>query len=100
MKRLLDLIILSLLVVFFSCKKENIDEVIIEEFVFQADTSVEKSGFIKIKIDGATLLEEAGFAFLCNASHRKETRYMISNDFMGRSFIYILNSEVDKTDCN
>jgi len=76
----LCLFILSLLLLFAACRKENIDEIIIEELAFEADTLTEKRGKFILIAKGDTILNEAGYAFVCKGFHGDTTHFMFSND--------------------
>ncbi|MEM8528479.1 MAG: hypothetical protein AAGG68_27805 [Bacteroidota bacterium] len=98
MKNILFLTLSSLLLI-FSCQKEDIDEIIVNDFNFEPDTLVEKNGFIRVKIDEKIVIDEPGYAFICNATHRNEVNYMISNDF-SNSFAFFNHPSSRSTESN
>ncbi|MEM8528480.1 MAG: hypothetical protein AAGG68_27810 [Bacteroidota bacterium] len=82
----LYLSIFLLLLLFAACRKENIDEILVEEFVFTPDTLAEIGGNITLFDETEEeLLSRGGYAFRCKGFHQDTTFYEVNTSFLNSS---------------
>ncbi|MEM9991028.1 MAG: hypothetical protein AAF738_04640, partial [Bacteroidota bacterium] len=68
------------LVLLVACAKENIDDIVIEDLVFEPDTEIELGGYMRVWTGEQEIFNEMGYAYECKGFNGDTTFYRISND--------------------